>query len=726
MGAQNIGNLKVSIGGDTKDLARGIGRAKDMMRSLSRAAKVSGKAAAAAFAAASIGVIAMTKGGLAAVDAQAKLARSVDGSIDGIRALQLAGRDAGVDLDLVSDSAREFGKALAEAAAMGTGPAAEALARIGLNAEKLMALDIDERFAVMADRIEEMGMSAQDAAFLMNEFGVSNIQAVALLTQGSAAIRAARGEVRKFGLSMSSEVAGGIESANVAMSRIGYVFEGLRNQLAVAIAPTLERLAIGLRDASAAGGPLQASFTTLVQSVTGLASALLDPAFVESAILFGTTIANAVAGLSRFLVVLGENAEIAGVAMVGLGAAMVFFSGPIGLAIAAIAGGVFLLSTRLGENKIAADAAAEAERQLLAALQGIDTANSDAAASGRELIGTHISQARAAITAAQAEYELARAETSRAVDQAKMRAQTGTNFFASDEISQAEDDAAFLDDHYGALIDKRQAQLEKYQKILQGFEMSRFDSRGQRDGETQTETPGSDPLGIQKLSADLEKLIATIDPTIARSKQLAAAMQLLTQAKKEGVITDDEFILRAEQINRLYGEMPELTASAAAGVRAVKSEMEKAAETGTTMADDISGAFENLIRRIDGGKDALKDFAIEIIKMLAIRGISTILGGSDWLTGSLFSAASPVASFASSALKAPSFAAAPMGAQMISGAALGAPTSAMQFTYSPTIDARGASLQAVQELDTRMRADAAQFNAKVETAVRKARSGRKM
>lgn len=731
MAAQNIGNLKVSIGADTKDLARGIGRAKALMGSLSRAAKVTGVAAGAAFAAASAGMVAMTKGGLEAVDAQAKMARSVDGTIDGLRALQIAGSDAGVSVDEMNSAVQMMGKRLAEAAREGTGPAADALKMLGLDARELMEMDVDARFGAIADRINDMGMSAQDAAGVMREFGVRSNEVSLALLQGSGAIRAARGEVQKFGLSMSGEMAAGVEAANDAVSRIGFVFEGMRNQLAVQLAPVLQGLAVNFQEASHAGGPLQNAVSMLVGAFSDLATVLLDPAFIEAATLFGVTIANAVSGLARFMVTLAENAEIAGTAMIALGGAMAFFSGPIGLAIAAVAGGAFLLSTRLGETATAADEAALAEARLQAALDLVDRTNDDAVASGEALIATHIDQARAALEAAKAELALVRAREKSGgdlLDQNPLTAGGNSGYAEAMAGNTAKAEAE---------LDAAEAQLERYQKTLEGFRRSQFPSQGtganSRDEPSGT-TPGapseSDPLGVQKLNEDLAKLITTIDPATARADKFREAMQLLTKAKQAGVISGDEYILRAKQIKDAFGELPESTSAAAAGIGALNSELEKS--PAAQMAEDVEGAIGNLIMRIDSGRDALKQFGLELVKMLAVRGVSKILGGGDWLTGALIGQNALGTDNWRGGLswvgeKGPELVNLPMGAQVIPNNKIGQIGAAgMSFSYAPKIDARGASLQAVQELDQRMRADAAQFNAKVEQAVMKAKSGRKL
>jgi hypothetical protein len=530
-------------------------------------------------------------------------------------------------------------------------------------------------------------------------------------------------------------MAAGVEAANDALSRVGFIFEGMRNQLAVGLAPVLQSLAVNFQEASAAGGPLQNAVAMLVSSFSDLATTILDPAFIEAATLFGVTIANAISGLAGFMVTLANNAEIAGTAMIALGAAMAFFSGPIGLAIAAVAGGVFLLSTRLGQSATAADEAAQAEARLHAALDHVDRSNSDAVASGEALISTHIDQARAALEAAKAEYALQKAEAQRELNAAVAMAGAMPEGWNSASVDMAAEDLANANEYGLAEIEKAEAQLERYQKVLEGFQRSKFPSQGTGAnsggaGSVPPDSSPNDPMGVQKLNEDLATLISTIDPATARAEQLKSAMQLLTKAKQAGIITSDEYIARTKQIHDAFGELPGSTSAAAAGIGALHKELEK--NPAAEMADEVSGAVGNLITRIDSGRDALKNFALELVKIFAVRGISKLLGGSDWLTGSLIGANALGTDNWRGGLswvgeKGPELVNLPMGAQVIPNNMIGGMGGGgMSFSYAPKIDARGASLEAVQELDQRMRADAAQFNSKVEQAVLKAQSGRKL
>ena len=625
MGTNDIGKMRIGLTADPKELNRGLTRARQHIQGFAKVARTAGIAAAASFAAASAGMVVMARNGLDAVDAQAKLARTVDGSIDGMRALQIVAEDAGASASAVGDAAQMMGKRLAEAARDGFGPAHEMLERLGLSADELLEMDVDERFAAIADRAKELGMSSAQAADVLRQFGVRSAEVALILTQGGDAIRAARDEVADFGLSLSEDAAAGVERANDSLSRIGFVFEALRNQLAVQIAPVLEEVGERFKAMAGEGGPLREAVGRLSASFGNLISTIADPRFIEAATTFGVTIANAVSGLANVLVALTENAEIAATAMIALGSAMAFFMGPTGLAIAAIAGGVAILSTRLGETKTAAEEAAEAERLLSEQLATLDTSNSDAVASGKQLIETHISQARAAIEAARAEYALAQAEADRAVQQARMRKEAlPGNFFADDEVEQAEEDAAGVDEHFNQMIAERENQLERYQKILQGFTMSQFPSRGASASDGGS-GGSEDPLGAQQLRVDLDELINKLDPTIAKMAQFRAAQGLLQQGLEAGEFTQEEYNLRMEQLNELFRQAETSGASAASGVKRVNDELERGKTPLEEFEQGTNSAFDNFIRNIDGGKDALKQFILEMIKLSAIKGISSLL-----------------------------------------------------------------------------------------------------
>ncbi len=244
--AQAIGSLLVEIGADTSGLESGGRRASKSMDDLGRqAAALGARMAALGAAAAAVGAAftaKLVKSGLEAIDSQAKLARSLDASIDGLRGLQLAASEAGVKNEQLTSALRNLNARLGEAM-RGTGEGKAALDALGLSARALSQLDTDQRMAVIADRMRELGLSSSQAADLLRKLGFENENFVPLMLAGGDAIRQARQDVDAFGISLSAVDAAKVEMANDAMARIGLTFEAIRKELTIALAPLLKELA---------------------------------------------------------------------------------------------------------------------------------------------------------------------------------------------------------------------------------------------------------------------------------------------------------------------------------------------------------------------------------------------------------------------------------------------------------------------------------------------------
>lgn len=236
----------MSIGADISGLQAGGKEAAKSMQDLGKHARELGNKmaalGAAAVAAGAAIVAGLTKAGLDSIDTQAKLARSIGSTIDGLRGLQLATSEAGVTNEDLAGVMQKLNARLGEAQ-RGTGKAKEALDTLGLSAATVAGMDADQRIATIADRVRELGMSSSQTADVLKNLGIKSGEMVDVIRQGGDVIRSARADVDAFGLSVSAIDAAKVEAANDAMGRIGLVMEGVRNQLAIAFAPMLEELA---------------------------------------------------------------------------------------------------------------------------------------------------------------------------------------------------------------------------------------------------------------------------------------------------------------------------------------------------------------------------------------------------------------------------------------------------------------------------------------------------
>ena len=281
-------------------LSREMEAANSRVAAFYRRLQIAAAAAATAFAA---GAAAMIRSGLQVVDAQAKLAQSLGTTVASIQVLERAGELAGVSMSGIEQATKDLTRRLSQAAA-GTGPAVAALERLGLSASALLALPLDERVGRINQAILDFVPAAERAAVAGQLFGEEGSIAISRIDTGT--LRQATEDVRAFGVVVSEQDADQIERTNDAISRLGLIWRGLSNQLAVAAAPALEAVADALAALSRTTGPLGQAIRLLFDHIGRLAaSAAAFAAFIAGRWVAGMVVAAAsVRGLATALVLL--------------------------------------------------------------------------------------------------------------------------------------------------------------------------------------------------------------------------------------------------------------------------------------------------------------------------------------------------------------------------------------------------------------------------------------
>ena len=256
-GSEGGNRLKAEFRGIGEAGAKGMARIRKEMalvnarlaalgRRLGRVFRVAGLAIAGA-----VGLA--VRSSLALIDSQAKLAQSLGSTTASIQVLQRAGDLAGVSLGQIEQGTIQLTRRLSQAAA-GTGPAVDALDRLGLSADDLAQLPLDERIATIQDAIERLIPPTQRAAVASQLFG--DRAGVVFSRIDSATLRQATEDVRDFGVAVSEQDADRIEQTNDALSRLALIGRGVANRLTVALAPALKAAADGIAAISRTGGPV--------------------------------------------------------------------------------------------------------------------------------------------------------------------------------------------------------------------------------------------------------------------------------------------------------------------------------------------------------------------------------------------------------------------------------------------------------------------------------------
>jgi len=277
MASRGLGTLTISLVAETAGFVQGMDKSeratakwrrqvqKDV-RQASKEAQARLKGISVAVAGAVAGISAMTVVGLRNVDAQTKMARSLDTTYDSVTALQLAFGEAGIDN--FEASMNRLNRRLG-AAELGRGSALKAVEELNLNLQELAGMDADQRIAAIADRISEVADNSQQAARFAQDLGFEQREAAAFFMQGGDAIRGYRKEVEDFGLALSAIETARVEEANDEFAKLGRASTMVQQRLAVGLAPVITQVSKHITDSfREASGTMQDDIGDAVKSVT--------------------------------------------------------------------------------------------------------------------------------------------------------------------------------------------------------------------------------------------------------------------------------------------------------------------------------------------------------------------------------------------------------------------------------------------------------------------------
>ena len=272
-----MAGVEVQIGANTEELDAAIKRSKSQLRQLSDEMR-SGIGTAAKYGAAAVaagGALAtgLTIKGLAAVDAQAKLAKQLGTTSESMAVMARAGELSGISVEKINASATRLTRRLSLAEA-GAGPAADAIKRLGLSASEVAALPLDERISAVNTAINEMIPAAQQAGVATQLFGEE--AGIAMRSLTPEVIAQARKEAELFGTAVSDVDAAQVEAANDAFSTMGLALEGVSKRLAVEVAPILTAVSKQFFAAAEEAGGFGESVSDAFQFVVDSAAFVMD------------------------------------------------------------------------------------------------------------------------------------------------------------------------------------------------------------------------------------------------------------------------------------------------------------------------------------------------------------------------------------------------------------------------------------------------------------------
>ena len=229
------GKWRKSLGRAGKGLGAFVGRiGAGAKRVLKFAAIMTGVAAAA--------LVFFTKKAFAAIDAEAKLARQIGISIDGLRGLKRAADITGAGEAALTKGVGFLTKALGEAKT-GVGEGKQALEELGLEADTLAEMPLEQAVGLIADKMNLLATQSDKAFVASKLFGRGGLALVNTLALGSEGLEEMAAGAIKLQGSLTAVDAGKIEAANDAIVDMGTAWRAVFDRIAAATAPFVKRVA---------------------------------------------------------------------------------------------------------------------------------------------------------------------------------------------------------------------------------------------------------------------------------------------------------------------------------------------------------------------------------------------------------------------------------------------------------------------------------------------------
>lgn len=254
-----LASLNIQIGGNSATLRKELTKAGKSVSSFAKNARSNmntyAKAGLLAGGVVVGALLGIYKQQAAAIDQTAKFADNIGIQTSALTELRHAAALSGVANKDLDKSLENMTRRTADAAFKGTGPLADTLKALQINAQDLNKLKPDEQLGVMADALVGIESQSERTRIAYELFGKSGIGMLKLMEGGSESIDSMRESAVELGLSLNRIDANKVEIANDAVTGAESVWSSFSQNLAIEAAPVIGSLAdLFLENAKQAGG----------------------------------------------------------------------------------------------------------------------------------------------------------------------------------------------------------------------------------------------------------------------------------------------------------------------------------------------------------------------------------------------------------------------------------------------------------------------------------------
>ena len=336
-----MAEAKIRITADTKQAEQSLSSLDRALGNLDKQSRMATAALGAITAAGAALGFAVAKT-LQSVDELAKTSKSLGMTAADLQAFRNSAQLAGVSSDELTGALRRLQNNIGEALIKGTGPAKQALDRLGVSMSELKGLSADQQFQRIAEEIAKIpdpALRAATATDLLGKQGPKLLEAANEMSR-------LRKEAEHLGIALTSMDTKAIQMANDSFSELSFIASGFLQKLTAAIAPAIIVITRRIKETIMAWGGVDKAIEKIIKTIKILvqvAAALLGIIAAGKILVVAAgflKLGAAVLVVARNLRTLGVAAAAAkAIATGGLSAIVTATAGVAGALVAATAAG---------------------------------------------------------------------------------------------------------------------------------------------------------------------------------------------------------------------------------------------------------------------------------------------------------------------------------------------------------------------------------------------------
>lgn len=247
-------------------------RAEKALEEFRKKARQVGTAVGVAFAGAGAAVSAMVSSAVRDIDRLSMMSTQIGLTTDNLSRMRYAAEQmAGVSSSQFDTALRRMTRRIAEAAE-GSGPAANALRAIGLEARELAKMSPDEQFRKLSDAMKATENQGSRLRATMAIFDTEGMPLVNMLRQGSEAIREFEGEADRLGVTIDSKTAAAAREFTKQLRTLSAVKDGFVKRVTAQVLPSLIALTQRFTDSAKGASSLDQMARTAASGLKIMAS----------------------------------------------------------------------------------------------------------------------------------------------------------------------------------------------------------------------------------------------------------------------------------------------------------------------------------------------------------------------------------------------------------------------------------------------------------------------